>query len=225
MGQNGGNRDRDTISSVRAHNLVFRSAIFYSLSSLVEILILLLVLSVASTTLAHRLDEYLQATLVTIEPAQIRLQINLTPGVDVAEQVLALIDRNRDGIISTNEAAAYCELLKHDFIVRLDQQKLALKLTASNFPSPSDLRTGWGIIQIEFSIGVDLLAPGIHRLIFENRHLPTSSVYLLNAAQPRSGLVRIITQKRSQTQATGEIEFAIAQLAKQAPTGHSGTTP
>ena len=37
---------------------------------------------------AHQLDEYLQGTLVAIEPGEIRLQMNLTPGVAVAEKVL-----------------------------------------------------------------------------------------------------------------------------------------
>jgi hypothetical protein len=163
-----------------------------------------------STSLAHRLDEYLQATLVTIEPGELKLQINLTPGVDVADQVLALIDRNHDGTISTNEATAYSDLVKRDLQVRVDQRKVGLKLIASNFPSPIELRAGWGIIQMEFRAGVGQLAPGAHRLTLKNRHLPASSVYLFNAAQPTSGLVHITRQKRNETQSTGEIEFTIA---------------
>jgi hypothetical protein len=172
---------------------------------------LLLWLVLPSPALAHRLDEYLQATLVHIEPGEIRLQINLTPGVAVAEQVLALIDRDRDGKISTNEAAAYCELLKRDLRVRLDQNKVALKLTASSFSAPADLRTGWGIIQLEFSCSVGLLATGPHKLSLKNRHLPASSVYLFNAAQPASDSVRITSQKRNESQSTGEIEFTISR--------------
>src|SRR5215472_14300451 len=42
----------------------------------------------ASSALAHRLDEYLQATLVTIEHGEVLFQINLTPGVEVADKVL-----------------------------------------------------------------------------------------------------------------------------------------
>src|SRR5258707_1157601 len=38
---------------------------------------------------AHVLDEYLQSTLVAIEPGDIRLKINLTPGVEIADKVLA----------------------------------------------------------------------------------------------------------------------------------------
>src|SRR5215472_7540658 len=101
--------------------------------------------------MAHRLDEYLQATLVTIEPREVRLQINLTPGVDVADHVLPLIDRDHDGTISTNEAVAYSESLRRQITLRVDGHKVPLKLTSFNFPEPADLRTGWGIIQIEFT--------------------------------------------------------------------------
>jgi len=158
---------------------------------------------------AHRLDEYLQATLVTIEPKAIRLQINLTPGVDVAEQVLARIDRDHDGVISTSEAAAYCESVRRDMLIRLDHRNITLKLIASNFPPPSELRTGWGIIQLEFSAKIDLLTAGAHKVTIENRHLQALSVYLVNAAQPRSGQVAIAKQKRNETQSVGEIEFSI----------------
>ncbi len=166
-----------------------------------------------STALAHRLDEYLQATLVTIEPGEARLQINLTPGVAVADQVLAVIDRNHDGIISTNEVAAYCELLKRELTVRLDGRKVALKLAASNFPAPTELRTGWAFIQIEFSASTGSLGAGTHRLTLKNRHLPAWSVYLVNAAQPKAGSIHITRQKRNESQSTGEIDFSIDRSA------------
>jgi hypothetical protein len=175
--------------------------------------LLLGVALVPSTSLAHRLDEYLQATLVSVEPGEVRLQINLTPGVAVADQVLARIDRDHDGVISTNEAVAYSELLRRDLLLRLDQRKVELKLTSSKFPAPSELRTGWGIIQIEFSATFSSPGAGRHRLTLKNRHLPGLSVYLLNAAQPRSDSVQITSQKRNKDQSTGEIEFTIARQA------------
>jgi hypothetical protein len=61
---------------------------------------------------------------VAIEPGSIRLHIHLTPGVAVAGQVLALADRNHDGMISAEEAEAYAELLQHDLRVRLDRQRV-----------------------------------------------------------------------------------------------------
>jgi hypothetical protein len=168
---------------------------------------LLALLAFPSAVFAHRDDQYLQATLVAIEPSGVRLQINLTPGVAVAEQVLAQIDRDRDGAISKNEAAAYAELLKRDLTLRVDGQKLELNLTGSEFVPPAELRTGSGIIQTEFSAIFAPLAAGLHRLTLENRHLTTISVYLINAAQPRFATVEITRQKRNPNQSAGEIEF------------------
>jgi hypothetical protein len=170
-------------------------------------LLLLVLLAFPSAVFAHRDDEYLQATLVAIKPSGVRLQINLTPGVAVAEQVIAEIDRDRDGAISKNEAAAYAELLKRDLALRMDGRDSELKLTASEFVPPAELRTGAGTIQMEFSAIFSPLAAGPHRLTFENRHLTTISVYLINAAQPRFATVQITRQKRNENQSAGEIEF------------------
>ena len=170
-------------------------------------LLLLALLSLPTDAFAHRDDEYLQATAVVIEPGEVRLQINLTPGIAVAEQVIALLDRNRDGAISTKEAAAYTELLKRDLTVRLDGRNSELKLTAAEFVPAAELRTGSGIIQIEFSASFGPLAAGSHSLTLENRHLTRISVYLINASQPRFATVQITRQKRNDTQSAGEIGF------------------
>ena len=167
-----------------------------------------------SVALAHRLDEYLQATLVAIEPGSIRLHIHLTPGVAVAGQVLALADRNHDGMISAEEAAAYAELLQHDLRVRLDRQRVQLRLAASDFPEPAELRTGSGVARIEFALKLSPLTAGSHTLAIENRHLPAISVYLLNAALPKSRAIRVTSQKRNDNQSVGAIEFTVQPEAK-----------
>jgi len=176
--------------------------------------LLLALLSLPFAVFAHRDDQYLQATLVAIEPSGVRLQINLTPGVAVAEQVLAQIDRDRDDVISKNEAAAYAELLKRDLTLRVDGRNLKLKLTASEFVPAAELRTGSGTIQMEFSAIFGPLAAGPHRLTLENRHLTTISVYLINAAQPRFATVEITRQKRNDNQSAGEIEFTFHPLRR-----------
>jgi len=169
-------------------------------------------LAVPSEVFAHRDDQYLQATLVAIEPSGVRLQINLTPGMAVAEQVIARIDWDRDGAISKKEAAAYTQLLMRDLALRLDGRKLELKLTGSEFVPPAELHTGSRIIQMEFSASSGPLATGPHRLTLENRHLTAMSVYLINAAKPKSATVQITRQKRNRNQSVGEIEFTFHPL-------------
>ncbi len=164
---------------------------------------------------AHRLDEYLQATVAMIEPDGIRLRINLTPGVDVADQVLAKIDRNRDAIISDKEAATYAESLRRDLVVRLDQSDAGLEVAALSFAEVDELRTGRGTIRIEFSVTATPLVAGAHTLTVKNRHLPKASVYLFNAALPKSDSVNIGRQKRSNDQHRGEIDFEVISPARE----------
>jgi hypothetical protein len=175
---------------------------------------LLALLVFPSGAFAHRLDEYLQATLVFIEPGNIRLHINLTPGVEVIERVLPLIDPDGDGVILTNEAAAYAGILKRDLTVRLDGKNLELKSTTVEFPPVAELRGGWGIIRVEFSAAPSPFAAGAHRLTIENRHLPQLSVYLVNAARPVATNIQIIAQRRNDNQSLGEIEFNFHPAAK-----------
>ena len=172
-------------------------------------LTLLLWLWLGTIASAHRLDEYLQATLVVIAPHDIRLQINFTPGVEVANKVLALLDRDGDGTISAREKASYAQSLQHDLAVQIDRHPVKLNLTASSFDEPGELRTGSGLIQLEYQVQPSPAAPGLHHLTLENRHLAELSVYLFNAAKPRSDSVRIISQKRNQNQSTGEIAFTL----------------
>jgi hypothetical protein len=169
-----------------------------------------------SAGLAHQLDEYIQATLVAIEPGEIRLQMNLTPGVQVASQVLAVVDRDRNGVISTNEAVAYAEAVRKDLVVRLDGRSVTLKLNASNFPAVNEIRDGLGIIQIEFSVTPGSFLTGPHTLTVEDHHLLAISAYLVNAARPKSALIQITGQKRNETQSFGEVDFNFSAPAKPA---------
>jgi hypothetical protein len=179
------------------------------------LMVIAAVLALLPSLAAHRLDEYLQATVAMIEPDGIRLRINLTPGVDVANQVLAKIDLNRDAIISEKEAATYAESLRRDLVVRLDRSDAGLEVAALSFAEVDELRTGRGTIRIEFSVTSTPLVVGAHRLTVENRHLSRASVYLFNAALPKSGSVKIGRQKRSNDQHRGEIEFEVISPARE----------
>ena len=170
-----------------------------------------------SSALAHRLDEYLQATLVSIEPTDIRLSINLTPGIEVADEVLAQIDWNRDGAISASEEATYAELLRRDLVLRLDEDAVELHVVAVTIPLPGELRTGEGIIMLELGVKPAALAPGRHVLAIENRHFRSIGVYLLNAALPSSRTIAIARQTRNDEQSAGEIEFTVAPTIRGVP--------
>jgi hypothetical protein len=157
----------------------------------------------------HRLDEYLQSTLVVIEPAVIRLQVNLMPGTAVAGQVVDLVDPDHDGTVTSREGAAYVESVRRDLSVRLDGRELSLRPKSSGFPTEAELREGTGIIRMEFSVAVARLRPGPHVFVLENRHLAAASVYLINAAKPFVGTIEIVAQKRNEVQSSAEIDFVV----------------
>ena len=56
---------------------------------------------------AHRRDEYLQAARLAIDPGGVQLELDLTPGIALAEAIIADIDRNRDGALSQDEQRDY----------------------------------------------------------------------------------------------------------------------
>lgn len=68
-----------------------------------------IVLSLRVPASAHRLDEYLQATILSVEKDRIQAFMRLVPGVAVSSAVLAIIDTNGDGVISDSERHAYAE--------------------------------------------------------------------------------------------------------------------
>jgi len=97
--------------------------------------------------------------------------------------------------------------LNRDLDVRLDGKKLALQLTRAFWPQEDELRTGFQFIQVAHSAKMKSLAAGPHRLTIQNRHLPSLSVYLLNAAVPKSAQIEITRQSRNENQSIAEIDF------------------
>lgn len=66
------------------------------------------------------LDEYLQASRVSLERTDVSLQIDLTPGASVADSIIALIDRDGDNTISPSEAEQYGRVVLADIVLELD---------------------------------------------------------------------------------------------------------
>jgi hypothetical protein len=171
-----------------------------------------LALSLANGAAAHRLDEYLQATLIGLTPEGVDLDIGLTPGVAVLPAVLAAIDRNSDGRISPDEERAYVDRVVQDVELRLDGKSVPPRLIGSQFPSQQDMADGTGTIRVK------LHADGSGReLRFENRHMPEVSVYLVNClASPKDGLV-VGKQERDRTQKWIRFSYSFADAAETRP--------
>jgi hypothetical protein len=165
----------------------------------------------AGTTLsAHRRDEYLQAARIGIEPRRVELQLDLTPGIDVAERIIADLDRDRNGVFSAGEQRAYVARVLDALDLRVDRQApLRLEPFSSSFPDLDAMRRGDGTIRIHAAALLSGISPGAHRLAFRNAYRGDVSVYLANALVPDGDRVAITAQTRDPEQRELTIDYAI----------------
>src|ERR1700722_11282660 len=99
---------------------------------------------------AHRLDEYLQGTILSVEKNRMDAQITLTPGVAVFPLLIADIDTDGNGVISAAEQQAYVGRILRDLSLKIDGHSLAPRLLSMEFPAIAEMKEGRGEIHIEF---------------------------------------------------------------------------
>jgi hypothetical protein len=158
---------------------------------------------------AHRLDEYLQAARLSLVRDGVALELDLTPGVAVASEIIAIIDRDANAAISPEEARVYGQAVLSDVRLSLDGRAIDVRLERVEVPSAADLRDGLGTIAVRASGGVDRLGAGRHSLQFRNDHHPGGAAYLINALAPGDPAIRVVSQHRDPTQRQGRIEYEI----------------
>lgn len=166
---------------------------------------------------AHRLDEFLQAARIAVEPDRVMLEMSLTPGTAVAGRVIGSIDGNGDGVFSEAEKQAYAAEALAALVLRVDEgPQLPMMLTDAQVPDAAAMRAGDGVIAIRAQAAISSWPAGSHRLLFRNEHAPDGSVYLANALVPDSDEVMITGQQRDADQRSLTIVFAIAPDAASA---------
>ena len=168
--------------------------------------LLALLIALMAPAFAHRLDEYLQATIISVEPAHVRLSMRLIPGVAVANTVLPEIDPNGGGAISEVEGRAYVERVVRELLLSVDGHRLSPRIASAAFPSIEEMREGTGEIHIELT--AELPDGGQNRkLAFENHHEPGISAYLVNCLAPQDSRIHIVAQNRNRNQSFYELEY------------------
>src|ERR1700761_4066310 len=102
--------------------------------------VLLCSLIAERTALAHRIDEYLQATLLTVQKDRVEASMRLIPGVLVASAIIDGVDTNHDGAFSEEEKRAYAQHVLSDLSISIDGKTAHVTLGTWSFPQPSQLR-------------------------------------------------------------------------------------
>ena len=172
-----------------------------------------LALAFSPELVAHRLDEYLQATRIAVSPDSVQLEIDLTPGVAVASSVLASIDTDRDDRISLEEADTYASAFVRQIVLLQDGVPQLVTLERSRFPSVTAIGSGTGTIHLEATTPAASVA-GMHRLSFRNNHRHEAGVYLVNALVPASGRITIDSQRRDPLQREIELDYSVVSSTR-----------
>jgi nickel/cobalt transporter (NicO) family protein len=176
-----------------------------------------------SVAAAHPLDEYLQAIYVTLAADGVTLELDLTPGVLVAPQVVALIDTDGDGSISEGEGQAYAQAVLGGVLLEVDQQRDALTVTKMELPPMLTLRAGAGTIRLEAAATAGsggspiLLGPGSHQVLVRNTHEPVKSAYQATAVLERAGEIEVAQQRRDELQHSLQVDYSVTPLAQPDP--------
>ena len=162
--------------------------------------------ALAAPALAHQLDEYVQATTLSVERDRVRAEVRLTPGVAVLPIVLARIDTDGDGVLSEAEQRAYAGRVLRDLSLAVDGARVPLRLVSWRAGSIEDMREGQGEIRLDLEADLPH-GGGSRRLVFENHHESRIAAYLVNCFVPRDPHLRITGQDRNYEQSVYRLEW------------------
>lgn len=165
-----------------------------------------IVASLGTPAFSHRVDEYLQATLVSVEKDRVLLSLRLVPGVAVSSTVIASVDTDGDGVISQSEQQAYAQRVLADLSLTIDGKRVTPRLVSVDFPQVEQMKEGLGKIRMEFTAAIPR-SGGNRRLVFENHHQPRIAAYLVNCLVPRDPDIRIVTQDRNEQQSFYQLDY------------------
>lgn len=168
---------------------------------------------------AHRLDEYLQAARVAVASDRVSVELSLTSGTAIAEDVVREIDTNADGMFSRSEQQAYAARVLAALTLSIDDRPSRLNLTAVSFPEAPVLTEGIDPIVIRSEARFVPLEPGAHRLQFTNGNTADKSVYLANALVPEDARIGVTAQERTVDQRDLQIQFVVR------PSGRAAAYP
>jgi hypothetical protein len=166
-----------------------------------------ILLALAAGSFAHRLDEYLQATILSVEKDRVQASMRLIPGVAVSSRVITSIDTDADGTFSEAEQQAYAQLVLRDLSITVDGKSVSPALVSQTFPSLDELKQGLGEIHIDFTVALPPGGPQ-RTILLENHHQNAISAYLVNCLVPSDPTIRVLAQNRNETQSFYQLDYA-----------------
>ena len=179
-------------------------------------------LTLPATSSGHVLDQYLQASRIELLPDCITVEIDLTPGVEIAPWLFLKINANHDGRISDQEGRAYASEVLADVMLTVDDRRAPLVLIDSTFPEYDVMRAGTGTIRLRLASRIRVDQVGDHQIVFANRHQADRSVYLINAIMPARRDISITRQERDPLQQSIRLDYTVSSAGAAVVAPHEG---
>jgi len=157
---------------------------------------------------AHRLDELFQAARVTIQAERVVVDLDLTPGIQVAPQLIDLLDANGDEHLSAIEGLNFAREVIRQSALSVDGTVLPLGVSAHDEPAVAVLRGGGGVIHVQAQAPLhSAVSGGSHVVRYRNGFDPGWSLYAANATLPTDQRIVIRGQERYEDQRELAIRF------------------
>ncbi|QEW23565.1 hypothetical protein LA6_005802 (plasmid) [Marinibacterium anthonyi] len=172
---------------------------------MLRILSLACIVASAAPAFAHRLDGYLQASVLSLGPERLTISLALTPGHEEAELLIAAADLDHDGTLSDEELHHHAETVVQDLALEIDGAPVRLTLQDVSAPDIAALIDGTAPLILHLSAAMPQ-SSGEHRLTYRNTYRSEHSTRLVNTEAPR-GPFEVIAQERDGTQSVYSLVF------------------
>lgn len=133
----------------------------------------------AGAASAHPMDEVVQSAYLTLMPSAVFLELELTPGPEVASALLGSLDPNADRRITNEEAHAYAQRVLQDSKLTIDGAAVEWALQEVVVPFYENIELASDIVRI-YAISNRFDRAGSHTLGYNNQYRPAKSQCIAN---------------------------------------------
>ena len=154
----------------------------------------------------HVLDQFVEASRLELARDRVVVELDLTPGIELAPAMFVAINTNRDGEISEAEGRSHAAQVLADLALEVDGRRLDLELSSATYPTFNAMRAGTGIIRLR-AVASTYTSIGAHRLQYQNKHRSDVGIYLVNALVPTTNEIELGTPHRDQRQQSFDLDY------------------
>lgn len=175
-------------------------------------MIAVLVLGFPGWVSAHPVDEVVQGAYLILGPNEVKLELDIAIGTEVAAALLPAVDPDGDGIISAAEMQAYASFVLQQLVITLDGTKATWALVDAAAPDYAMLVSGNALIKIN-AVVARADRSGTHVFHYLNPYQPAKTLRIANVfLQPSEGWqYKIITQDHSDDGAQMAVSYTATE--------------